>query len=89
MSTTPESRDVYFERGEAVMKVKKGTLLNVKHSRSGNWKGIATADFDTEVDEWFPIALAEEEVQGLNRIWIKGEDIPARRNLCTVSEVVL
>ena len=76
------------EKGEAVMKVKKGALLNVRHNRSGNWKGIATADFDTETDEWFPIALAEEEVSGIHMIWKKGDDMPARRGLCTVSLVL-
>ena len=67
------------------MKIKKDTLLNVNHSRSGKWVGIATDDFDTEKDEWYPIALAQEaEVHRLNTFWEKGENMPARRGLCTV-----
>ena len=66
------------------MKIKKGTLLQVKHSRSGNWKGIATKNFDTEKEEWYPIKLAEERVDGLNTSWFKGDDMPARNCLCKI-----
>ena len=48
------------------MKVKKRTLLQVNHSRSGKWKAKAYKDFDTEKDEWYPLVLVEGEVaQGL------------------------
>jgi len=68
------------------MKIKKGTKLNVNHSRSGKWKGVATKDFDTEKDEWYPIALDQEEiVHGLNTSWEKGANMPARRGLCKVN----
>jgi len=68
------------------MEIKKGTILNVKDSRSGNWKGIATKDFDTVKDEWYPIALAEGTVDGISTIakWEAGDDMPARNGLCTV-----
>ena len=67
------------------MIIKKGAILDVKHSRSGNWTGIATEDFDTEKDEWYPLALAQEEiVEGMNIFWEKSNDMPARRGLCTV-----
>lgn len=70
------------------MKIKKGTVLAVNHSRSGRWTGIATKDFDTEKDEWYPIALHQDEpVHGLNNSWEKGEDMPARRGLCTVKPI--
>lgn len=67
------------------MFIKKDTVLEVNHSRSGKWTGIATEDFDTEKDEWYPIALYQEEVvEGLSTNWVKGEDMPARRGLCTI-----
>lgn len=67
------------------MKIKKDTMLEVNHSRSGRWIGIATEDFDTEKDEWYPLVLAQETtVHGLNTSWEKGEKVPARRGLCTV-----
>ena len=70
------------------MKIKKGTLLQVNHSRSGNWKGIATKDFDTEKEEFYPIALAQEkEVHGLNTIWEKGDNMPCRNTLCKIEAI--
>lgn len=67
------------------MKIKKDTLLYIKHSRSGNWKGIATRDFDTDKEEFYPIALAQEEaVFGLNTTWEKGDNMPCRNSLCKV-----
>jgi len=66
------------------MKIKKGTLVNVKHSRSGNWKGIASEDFDTD-EEWYSINLAQKEnVHGLNTTWVEGERMPCRKGLCKI-----
>lgn len=68
------------------MLIPKGTKLFVRHSRSGNWYGVATEKFDTEKDEWYPIALDQDEtVHGLNTSWEKGEEMPARRGLCRVT----
>ncbi|MCP6727382.1 MAG: hypothetical protein KJI69_05235 [Patescibacteria group bacterium] len=70
------------------MKIKKGTILDVNHSRSGKWRGIATKDFDTVKDEWYPLALYQETtVHGLNTSWEVGEEMPARRSLCTVTKI--
>ena len=67
------------------MKFKKGSLVQVKHNRSGNWKGIVTEDFDDEKDEWFSIALAQKEiVEGLKTYWEEGERMPCRKGLCIV-----
>ena len=71
-----------------VMKIKKGTLLDVKHSRSGNWRGIATEDFDTDVEEFYPIALAQKkEIVGMNvnNVWQEGGKMPCRNTLCKIS----
>lgn len=68
------------------MKIKKGTVLDVKSERKGNYIGIALEDFDTEEDELYEIAVHQHiPVQGLNNEWKKGERIPARRGMCTVS----
>lgn len=67
------------------MKIKKGTLLNVQHCRSGNWIGIAIRDFDTEKVEFYPIALAQEKpVEGMNSQWEEGEEMPCRKSLCKI-----
>lgn len=70
------------------MKIKQGTILNVSHSRKGNFVGIATKDFDTDTTEFYPIALARHQaVDGLitKDKWIEGEEIPCRKSLCMVT----
>lgn len=70
------------------MKIAKGTLLQVQHSRKGGFMGIALRDFDTKKEEFYPIAVAQREsVQGLNTEWIKGEEIPCRNILCKIERV--
>ena len=67
------------------MKIRKGTILIVKHSRKGKFFGKAFKDFDTEKDEWYPIVVAQKEnVGGLNNEWKNGEEIPCRKGLCSV-----
>jgi len=67
------------------MIIKKGTFLNVRHSRKGNFKGIATKDFDTEKEEFYPIAVMQEKpVEGLDTEWKQGEEIPCRNTLCKI-----
>jgi len=69
------------------MKIKKGTLVKVKHSRTGNWTGKAYEDFDTE-DEWYALTLeSPDRVDGLNTAWVKGEKIPARKGLCEIEVI--
>jgi len=66
--------------------IKKGTILNVRHTRSGKWTGIATQDFDTELVEFYPIALAQEEiVEGLTVQYLPGDNMPCRKSLCTIT----
>lgn len=66
------------------MKILKGSLLKVTHSRKGNFKGIAVEDFDTDVSEFYPIALADDYVTGLSNDWTYSETIPCRRSLCKI-----
>ena len=69
------------------MKIKKGQLVLVRHSRSGNWHGIARENFDTEKDEWYPLNLSEIQREGLNTQWKEGDEIPARRGLCKIEPI--
>ena len=72
------------------MKIKKGTILLVKHSRKGEFFGKALKDFDTEVDEFYPIAVAQEKkIEGLNTEWENGEEIPCRNSLCSIEKTTL
>ena len=67
------------------MEIKEGTKLKVRHARKGAFDAVATADFDTEKDEWYPVATAEV-VKGKSTMmeWVPGESIPCRNSLCTV-----
>ncbi|KKM25880.1 hypothetical protein LCGC14_1590470 [marine sediment metagenome] len=70
------------------MKIKKGTLIKVKHSRSGTWTGIADRDFDTEEETFYPVSLAQDiSVEGLTNVWHKGDSMPCRNTLCTIEEL--
>jgi len=69
------------------MKITKGTLLKVTHSRKGTFKAIATEDFDTEEETWYPIAVAEQRVAGLSEDWYEGEKIPCRNTLSTMKVI--
>lgn len=55
------------------MLIKKGTSLKVYHSRRGLFLGVATKDFDTKKEEWFPITS-------------KGKEVPCRASLCTLEK---
>lgn len=66
------------------MLIEKGTLLEVNHSRSGKWTGIATEDFDTTTTEFYPIALATGNAEGVNKSWVAGDNMPCRNTLCTI-----
>lgn len=61
------------------MKIEKGTKLRVYHPKQGTFDAIATGTFDTEEDEWYPVALDQEEpVYGMTNVWQKGDGIPTR-----------
>ena len=67
------------------MEIKKGTLLEVNHSRKGKFVGVAEKDFDTDKTEFYPIALAQEEiVDGIVNDWGMGSSIPCRNSLCKI-----
>lgn len=42
------------------MKIKKGQLVKVDHSRKGSFNAIADNNFDTEIEKFYPLSLAQE-----------------------------
>lgn len=67
------------------MIIKKGTLLKVEHKRKGSFTGIAIEDFDTEKEEFYPIAVAQEKiVRGMAEDWERGEKISCRAEFCKI-----
>ena len=64
------------------MKITKGTMLKVNHSRRGEFIGRASADFDT-ADEWYSI-ITTEGVEGMASDRMPGESVPCRRSMCRI-----
>lgn len=65
------------------MKILKGTKLRVTHRRQGTFLAIADKDFDID-DEWYPVILDQDYLQGLSTYWCKGECVPCRKGLVEV-----
>lgn len=68
------------------MEIKKGQKLNIVHARKGVFKAVALQDFDTEKEEWYPVATFEY-VEGMANDWLPGETISCRNTLCRKIEV--
>lgn len=70
------------------MKIKKGQTLKIHDCRKGDYVGIASTDFDTVTDDWYPVHVAQDKpicgLQGRSK-WFKGEEIPCRRGLSEIS----
>ena len=66
------------------MKIKKGTILEIYHSRKGKFAGEALEDFETGADNFYPIVLVSKTVNGMATSWEKGEKIPCKGSLCTI-----
>ena len=69
------------------MKIKSGSLLEINHERKGRFLAIACADFDTDKEEFYPVAIAEQQTEGVIGLvneWLPGEEIPCRRSFCNV-----
>lgn len=70
------------------MKILKGQHLHINHNRKGKFDAVALADFDSETEEFYPVAVARGcEVLGLTlgQHWLPGQEIPCRRTLCTIT----
>ena len=66
------------------MYVKKGTNLIVKSKRKGTFKAVAIRDFDTENEEFYPVAT-RQYVSGMSNDWLPGEEIPCRKGIATIT----
>lgn len=66
------------------MKITKGTFVKVYHQRKGCFVGVATKDFDTDKDEFYPIQLKDKVVTGESTVWVDGDNIPCRNILCKI-----
>lgn len=64
-------------------------LINKRASESTReYIGKAIRDFDTE-DEWWPIVVDQDRpIHGISRVWGRGDEIPARKGLTTLVEVL-
>jgi len=67
------------------MKISKGTIVSVNHSRKGKFQAMAIKDFDTQKEEFYPLALVTPRVKGMNNDWVTGEEIPCRNSLCKIA----
>ena len=68
------------------MEIKKDTILDVNHKRKGKFIGIVLEDFDSEKEEFYPIAVAQfNPVRGMANDWEVMEKIPCRATLCEIS----
>lgn len=66
------------------MEITKGQRIQVHHLRKGIFDAVALRDFNTESEEWYPLALARGNfVKGLSvgEYWAAGEEIPCRKSL--------
>ena len=70
------------------MKITKNTKLIVRDRRKGKFFGIAAKDFDTEVDEFYPILLDQPYLSGMANDWEQGEEVPCRRGISEVEVIV-
>ena len=65
------------------MKIEKGTKLLIKDKRSGNFLAVASENFDTD-DEWYSVTLDEDYLEGAATVWVRGEEVPARKGISEV-----
>lgn len=61
--------------------IKAGTKLRITHSRKGTFECVATRGFDPKAEDFFPVRLVSQEVHGMTKEWIEGEEIPCRSTL--------
>lgn len=65
------------------MFIKKGTRFTVYDNRKGTFKGEAADDFDTELDEFYPVVTLEY-VRGASTDWDVGDSIPCRKGISKI-----
>ena len=70
------------------MLIVKGQHLHVNHKRRGEFDAVATRDFDTDSEEFYPVAVAKGSlIKGFSVTtwWGPGDEIPCRKSLCTLT----
>ena len=70
------------------MNILKGQHLHINHIRKGEFDAVATRDFNTDAEEFYPVAVAKGYfIQGLAiaTYWSPGDEIPCRKSLCTLT----
>ena len=71
------------------MKLNKNTIVKVNHKRFGEFTGIVLRSFDTDIEEFYPIALYQEsKIFGLARWFEKGDVVPCRKEFVTLKIIV-
>ena len=69
------------------MTIKKNTLIQINSSRHPIFKAIAIKDFDTN-DEWYPVSLADDYLEGMSKCWVKGDEVPCRKSLVRTFKII-
>ncbi|UTD07104.1 hypothetical protein E4N90_03740 [Treponema denticola] len=69
------------------MIIKKNTLLQINSSRHPVFKAIAIKDFNTN-EEWYPLSLADDYLEGMSKYWMKGEEVPCRKSLVRSFKII-
>ena len=70
------------------MIIKKDTILKISHNRKGRFFGMATREFDSKKEEFYPIVVAQlAPVYGITDKWKTGEEIPCKKDLCKIKLV--
>ncbi|UTC65204.1 hypothetical protein E4O00_03290 [Treponema sp. OMZ 788] len=60
------------------MIIKKNTLIQINSSIHSVFKATAIKDFNTN-EEWYPLYLADDYLEGASKFWAKGEEVPCRK----------
>ena len=69
------------------MKITKNTLIQINSSRHPTFNAIAVKDFDTN-DEWYPVSLTDDYLEGMSKYWLKGEEVPCRKSLVRSFKII-
>lgn len=74
--------------GRWAVKLKKGQVVEVAHTRKGVFIAVVLRDFDTEDEIFWPLGARTEPVWGINESWGVGEQIPCRGSMVKSVDVL-
>ena len=68
------------------LSIQKGQKIFVADCRKGSYRAIAEEDFvfDPESEESYPVILDQDELGGMNTIWLKGDRVPCINGLAII-----